>query len=141
MAAQSVEHFLFAVLLNRDVDRNEVLLDNRLDFRGLDEPIELLTPPSPGRVKDGEDGTVTLGCLAFGLIEDGRCGGRLLRARERCAEQDGDRDHDRASKWATFLHLSSPLQGEKSSTTPIITCRLKMGVPQEQPFPIGEHLA
>lgn len=98
MAARSVEQFLLAFLLNRDVDRHEVLLDNRLDFRGLDEPIELLAPSSPGCVKDREDGTVTLSCLAFRFIEDGRGGGRLLRDRNRRAEQDSDQDRDRSPK-------------------------------------------
>jgi hypothetical protein len=38
------------------MDRHEILLDDGLDFRGLDETIEFVAPASPGGVEDDENG-------------------------------------------------------------------------------------
>jgi len=51
------------------MDCHEVLIDDRFDFGGLDETIEFFAPPSPGRVKNGEDGALTGSGLRLGLVE------------------------------------------------------------------------
>jgi hypothetical protein len=84
------------------VDRHEVFLDNRLDLRGLDEPIEFLAPPSPGGVKDGEDGALTPGGLTLGLVQDSRGGRRLLCASQGRTEAGTGQDHDQATERAHF---------------------------------------
>jgi hypothetical protein len=58
VAAGSVEGFLIVLLIDVDMDRDKVLLKDRLVFGRLDKPIEFLAPPSPGGVKDGEDGAM-----------------------------------------------------------------------------------
>jgi hypothetical protein len=75
------------------MDRYEILVDDRFDFGGLDETIEFLAPPSPGRAKNYEDGVLTGRRLRLGMVEKG-IGGRLdLRVRYRNAEQkNGDSD-------------------------------------------------
>lgn len=102
VAARRVERFLRALFLDGDVDRHEVFLDNRLDLRGLDEPIEFLAPPSPGGVKDSEDGALTPGGLTLGLVQDSRGGRRLLCASQGRTEAGTGQDHDQATERAHF---------------------------------------
>jgi hypothetical protein len=51
------------------MDFHEVLIYYRFDFGGLDETIEFLAPPSPGRVKNDEDGALIHRSLRLGLVE------------------------------------------------------------------------
>jgi hypothetical protein len=87
------------------MDRHEILIDDGLDFGGLDETIEFLTPPSPGRAKDDEDGALTGRGPRLGLVEEGISGRPDLRVRQRNAEQKGG---DCAAKTRPVaLHASS----------------------------------
>jgi hypothetical protein len=63
------------------MDCHKISIYGRFDFSGLDETIEFLTPPSPGRVKNGEDGALTRRHLRLDLVEKGIGGRRALRVR------------------------------------------------------------
>jgi hypothetical protein len=91
IATRCLERFLPGTLLHCAMDSNEILIDDRLDLGGLDETIEFMTPPSPGCVKDDEDGAVTGRRLRLGLVKKGAGGRRGLRVHERNAEDsDGE---------------------------------------------------
>jgi hypothetical protein len=55
------------VLVDCDVGSDEILIENRLDFGGLDKPIEFLAPASPGSMKDNKYGPVIGLRLRLGL--------------------------------------------------------------------------
>jgi len=95
------------------MDCHEILVYDRFDFGGLDETIEFLAPPSPGGVKNHEDGALSGRSLSPGPVEK-RIGGRLgLRVRQGNAEQKGG---DNAAKNPPMaLHASSILPGRRST--------------------------
>jgi len=49
------------------VDHDEIFVEDRLGFGGLDKPIEFLAPASPGGVEDHEDGALALRGLGLSL--------------------------------------------------------------------------
>ena len=87
ISAGGVQLLLVAVLFYRDVGDDEVFVEDRLDFGGLDETIEFLAPASPGGVKDHEDGAVVGLRFGFGVGQDGIGGLQRLRV-ERCGEHE-----------------------------------------------------
>jgi hypothetical protein len=67
VATGCVERLLVAGLLDGHVDHDEIFVEDRLGFGGLDKPIEFLAPSSPGGVEDREDGALTLRGLGLSL--------------------------------------------------------------------------
>jgi len=65
---------------------DEVFVEDRPVFRGLDEPIELPAPASPGGVEDHENRSLAGGGLSFRAAQERRGGGRRLRGRESRAQ-------------------------------------------------------
>jgi len=78
LAAGCVQILLFLRLLNVDTRLDEIFLENRLGFGGLDEPIEFPAPASPGGVKDHPDHALAGRRLAGCLSHNGIGGTRWL---------------------------------------------------------------
>jgi hypothetical protein len=85
------------------VDDDEVLVEDRLGFRGLDKPIEFLAPPSPGGVEDRKDRPLTLGGR-FGIAKERRGGRRCLGCGRDCAQQRAE--DESANGRSVWQHLA-----------------------------------
>jgi hypothetical protein len=68
--ARCVQVLLLFCFLHIDMDHDEIFVDHRLHFRGPDETIEFMTPPSPGGVEDHPDGAVVGGSLSLGFVQE-----------------------------------------------------------------------